>query len=66
MFEIYTESWEPVKGTLVPIAEKAWQLNQNSETKSQNLEHDWDALLTLATELGWSKEKEEMTRSWKE
>ena len=39
------------------IAEIAWQLNQRSETKSQNLEHDWDVLMALAREIGWSKDE---------
>ena len=37
------------------IEEKAWQLNQSNETTRKNLEHDWDTLMTLATEFGRDK-----------
>ena len=55
MAVICMESWEPTKRNNDSIAKKAWQLNQSNETKSQNLEHDWDTL--MARELGWSQEE---------
>ena len=63
-----TDTWSlgsPRRRKLTP-QHKAWKLKQSSETKSQNLEHDWDEVMTLAKELGWSKAEDEMSRSWKE
>ena len=43
-----------------------WQLNQSNETKSQNLQHEWDTLLTLETEFGGSKEEKSQVLDRKE
>ena len=41
-------------------------MNQSSDTKGKTLERNREAKLTFATEHGWSKHEEEMTKFWKE
>ena len=37
------------------MTKKAWQMNPSSGTRGKNLEKDWDTLLSLAKEHGWTK-----------
>ena len=43
------------------VAEKAWQLSQSSNKKSQNLEADWEGLMDKVKENNCVTDKAEMT-----
>ena len=51
------ENLEPAEREIEALTEKAWQLTWGSNTSGQHLEEDWDTLLSLAKENGWSKKK---------
>ena len=56
-------SWDTTKRRVDNLADKIWQLNQGNETKTQNLEKDWDDLAARAKKNGWSKD-EDNPRAW--
>ena len=40
------------------VEENTWQLNQSNETKTKNLEQEWEDLAAWAKEFGWSKDED--------
>ena len=52
-FEDYMKSWEASKRKTEVLARKIWQMTQSSDTKTLNLEADFEELMSKAKELGW-------------
>ena len=51
-------SWDSTKRRVDSLAEKIWQLNESNETKTKNLENDFEELAVRANEFGWSKDED--------
>ena len=45
------------------LTAKLWQMVQSSNTKSENLEHDFDEIVAKVQELGW-KDAKRLCRCW--
>ena len=61
----YIFSWEPGKRRSGSLTAKIWQLALSSNTKAENLEHDFNEIDVKIRELGWGDGKR-VTRSWVE
>ena len=59
-FARHKAAWESAERKTERVAEKAWQLSQGSNTKSQNLDQDLEGLMDLVKENDWDKDKAEM------
>ena len=51
--EDYIFSWEPEKRRSGTLIAKIWQMVQSSNTKAENLEHDFTEIVAKFPELGW-------------
>ena len=62
----YIFSWEPEQRRSGTLNAKIWLLVQgSSNTKSENMEHDFDEIAAKIDELGWNDDKR-LTRNWDE
>ena len=52
-------AWEVADWRTGAVNEKMRNLSQ-----SKHLVHDWDAIMTLASENGWTKEVDDMGKAW--
>ena len=67
IFEQHMESWEPTEKTLDSIFEKDLANEPNTATqKGKSLEEEWEAILLVTKDHGWSTHEEEMPKFWKE
>ena len=63
--EDYMKSCEASKRETEVLATKIWQMTQSSDTKTQNLEVDFEELMSKAKELGWQTASES-SKFWEE
>ena len=63
--EEYFQSWESSKKKAENFASKTWQMTQSSRMKSDNLESDFEELLSKHKDLGWQKDGN-VSRFWEE
>ena len=52
------KSWDSTKKRVDSITEKICQLSQSSETKTKNLDQDWEDSAAGAKKFGWSKDED--------
>ena len=56
-FEEHMRSWDSTERTVDSFVEKIWLLNPSNDTKTKNLENDFEKLVARPEEVGWLKRR---------